>query len=112
MVVTLGVAWSTIPGARSAWEGMLSHGRGWWVRRADINTVHVLPLGGTCGRRGEVECEDVERARPEAVRQLERLDALDRGKDSRIDLEYVQVRGGPRPSGAKECGCGVRIVDK
>ena len=68
---------------------MLSRGRGWWVRRADMNTVHVLPLGGTCGRRGDLECEDVERARPEAVRQLERLDALDRGKDSRIDLGCV-----------------------
>ena len=61
--------------------------------------VHVRPLRGTSGRRGDLEHEDIERARLEAVRQLERLDAPEGMKDSWIALRSVEVRDRARPSG-------------
>ena len=46
-----------------------------------------------------MEHEDIERARLEAVRQLERLDAPEGMKDSWIALRSVEVRDRARPSG-------------
>ena len=46
-----------------------------------------------------MEHEDIERARLEAVRQLERLDAPEGMKDPCIALPSVEVRDWARPSG-------------
>ena len=66
--------------------------------------VHVCPMRGTARRRGDFEHEDFERARLEAVRQLERLNAPEGKKDSWIARWCVEVKGDEKGGGnGKRC---------